>query len=134
MSTNYKVIKILDEFRIIINAGFEDGIKPGTRLQIFVPGEEIIDPFSNVNLGTLDTIKAEIVANEVSQHVSICTNTATTNQISELLMHNNVSISQALQMIKPTTRPFNIDPSEITPIEQTDKIIKIGDLVRILPY
>lgn len=131
----YQVVKILDEFNIVINAGFLDGIKPGTHLQIFTQGEEVKNPSTNEIEGTLDIVKAEIVAVNVSPNLSICKNSSTSNHLSEMLLKDDIPISKALQLIAPTPRPFKIDPSEVSPrLPKIDKTIKIGDLVRKLPY
>ena len=47
----YRVIKIISKFKIIVNAGPNQGIKQGDILTIRGKDEEIIDPFSHESLG-----------------------------------------------------------------------------------
>lgn len=59
MSTNelFTVVKIIDEFRLVINAGTENDIKREDKFLIFSVGEEIIDPETTESLGKLEIVK-----------------------------------------------------------------------------
>jgi len=41
MCEEFKIIRILDEFSVVINGGYKDEIKRGDIFQIFIPGEDI---------------------------------------------------------------------------------------------
>ena len=52
------VVKVVDEYRLAINKGTQQGIKNGQRLLIYeLSEEEIIDPNSGKQLGKLEIVK-----------------------------------------------------------------------------
>ncbi|MDD1133181.1 FlgT C-terminal domain-containing protein [Pseudomonas shahriarae] len=52
-----KIAKVLDEFRVVINIGSVDGVKPGQKFRIYKIGEEILDPDTGEGLGRIEHIK-----------------------------------------------------------------------------
>ena len=66
-----KVLKIFDETSLLVNIGYKDGLKRGSRLVVVETGEEIKDPESGESLGRLEYTKAELVAIDVQERVSI---------------------------------------------------------------
>jgi len=68
----YRVIKIISNFKIIVNTGVNQGIKPGDILTIRGKDEEIIDPFSHESLGYLPVIKAQVKVDTVYEKMCIC--------------------------------------------------------------
>lgn len=133
MSTEMRIIKILDEFTVVINAGFADNINTGTILQVYSVGEPLVDPVTKESLGTLDNIKAEITVTEASEHVAKCVNRSKTNFIEVAMLRDRPSLQSALELLSSSNKPLNVDPTQITRAEPADKTIHIGDLVRVLP-
>jgi hypothetical protein len=64
--TQGRVIRIVDEQRIVLNLGSADGVARGDQFGIYTPLEAIVDPVTGENLGGYRerkaTVKAEIVA------------------------------------------------------------------------
>jgi hypothetical protein len=54
-----KVIKIVDEFTVVINKGIEDSVKQGDICLIYSLGEELFDPDTNESLGLLEIVKGQ---------------------------------------------------------------------------
>lgn len=52
-----KIASVVDQFRVVINAGRVNGIKVGQRFLIYKIGEEVVDPDSKESLGRLEVIK-----------------------------------------------------------------------------
>jgi hypothetical protein len=53
-----KVIRILDEYTVVINKGSSDGLTAGMRFLIYeIDPEELIDPDTKENLGKLEIVK-----------------------------------------------------------------------------
>ena len=121
----FKVIKIISDKRIVINAG-KNEVQTGEILRVIEKNsEEIVDPDTNEVLGTLDYIKATITVEYVYEHMSICKNyeTKTVNALDpfETLRQREV------------TSPLNVNLSQITGGYNIDnKLIEIGDLVELL--
>lgn len=118
----YKVIKIISDSEILINAGANKKLAQGTSLDIFITGEEIFDPDTNESLGTLDTVKATVEVDTVYPQMALCKKIeySTTNLIE--------SISNSINVKK--VKRLKIDPSEISGGLSSDLTIHIGDLVR----
>ena len=121
----FKVIKIISDKRIVINAG-KNEVQTGDILRVIEKNsEEIVDPDTNEVLGTLDYIKATITVEYVYEHMSICKNyeTKTVNALDpfETLRQREV------------TSPLNVNLSQITGGYNIDnRLIEIGDLVELL--
>ena len=121
----FKVIKIISDKGIVINAG-KNEVQTGDILRVIEKNsEEIVDPDTNEVLGTLDYIKATITVEYVYEHMSICKNyeTKTVNALDpfETLRQREV------------TSPLNVNLSQITGGYNIDnKLIEIGDLVELL--
>ena len=52
-----KIVKVIDEFKIVINKGANDGIKEGYKFLIYSLGSEILDPDTKESLGVLEIVK-----------------------------------------------------------------------------
>ncbi|MBG3876011.1 hypothetical protein FVW20_02955 [Desulfovibrio oxamicus] len=69
--TLFKVVKIISDSRVVINAGTRDGIKTGNRFIIYKTGEAITDPDTGEDLGPLEIVKGNGVAKHVQEKMSI---------------------------------------------------------------
>lgn len=56
---NAKVIKVIDNYRVVINKGESNGVKVGDRYLVFELGEELIDPDTSESLGILEIVKGK---------------------------------------------------------------------------
>lgn len=54
-----KVIKVIDEYKLVINRGSNDGVTMGDRYLIYRLGEQMIDPDTHEDLGTLEIVCGE---------------------------------------------------------------------------
>lgn len=120
MEKIYKVIKIVDDETLVINAGYNDGIETGDKFEIYSTGEEIKDPDTNETLGTLDLVKEKVEAIDVFPKMCICRHNTIVNFMN--------TVSYELARIK--TKPLNVDSTQISGGLSNDDVIKIGDKVR----
>lgn len=135
MKRNYKIVQILNEYSVVINGGFNDGIKRGQLFQIYNIGDEVFDPDTKLSLGTRDNIKAEVIAIEVSEKLTVCENRTNTSVINKYLWEEHTSFAQTIDTLsKRIPTPLQIDPSQVTKSTKYDKTIRIGDLVRPINY
>lgn len=120
----WRVVKIIDNQSLVINAGSSDGVKKDQKLVVFVPGEEVIDPQTKESLGTLDTIKCYLNVADVYEKMSICVNAIST-------MSDNLGIAGML-LINGLSGPKSlpVDAEDISGGLQPKTRIKVGDLVR----
>lgn len=118
----YKVIKIISDTEILINAGANFKLKVGDSLDILTIGEEIVDPDTKQSLGTLDTIKSTVEIVTVYPKMALC-------QKIEYGTKTMVEVISNTMNVKKVKR-LEIDPSEISGGLSSDLTIHIGDLVR----
>ena len=69
-----KVIKIVDDYSIVINRGSDSGIDLGARFLIFGGGEELLDPDTGESLGMLELVRGK--ARVVHLQPKMCTLTS----------------------------------------------------------
>jgi len=121
MTETYKVVKIVSEKRIVVNAP-SARVCRGDVLEVFKVGDEVIDPDTGKSLGTLDYIKARVVVVDVYPNMCTCRNEKTT-------ISNPVALlSEALA--RETIDPLNVNAEDISGVSGADLKISIGDLVR----
>ena len=134
MTKNYlrgKIVRILDNQRVIVNLGYEQGVTPGSHFFIYEEGEEIFDPSSNASLGKLELIKAELETYNVQEKMSVLTprqreGSQSTTVLSATLAqtsstHGGVSRSERNHL--------NVRQDQISGF-QSPSVIALGDLVR----
>ena len=121
----FRVIKIISDRRIVINAGKND-VSEGDILRVIVKNdEEIIDPETNEVLGTLDFVKATVYVEHVYDKMSICRNYETT-------VINTFDPFEPIRK-KEIEQPLNVDLSQITGgYGSNNRKIQIGDIVEKL--
>ena len=119
----FKIVKIINEYRVVVNAGSNDLIRDNQTLEVYVPGREIIDPDSGDSLGTLDYVKAKLRVVDVFPKMCVCENRNTEPVISLMTTLSSLQRQEAL--------PLAVDSKEISGgYEGIDKKIHVGDLVR----
>ena len=125
---NYRVIKILDDYSILINYGFSQGAKYGDDLRIYIPGEEIIDPVTGKNLGRLDKIKEIVTVSMPYENFSVC------KKISNKIIDVLNPLSAMFEKSIATQHKLNINESEYDSftIKSKDPIV-VGDIAHLLP-
>lgn len=124
-----KIVKIISQTSVVMNAGLAESVKVGQRFQIIGKnGEQVIDPETGKSLGTLDEIKGTVEATHVYPAMTIL----------ETLKHRSKTpINQgfAQTMIYGPEIPDQLNvkredisggmPSSDSPIEIGDEVIAI---------
>ncbi len=118
----YKVIKIIDDTSIVINAGSDDGITTADRFEIFTTGNEIKDPDTGEVLGTLDTIKETVSVDNLFPKMCICRDIMIIKGLSNYM--------DSLTKIKYQT--LKVDATQISGGLSDDLTIRIGDKARLV--
>ena len=66
-----KIVRILDDHTVVINLGLEHAIEDGMRFAIYSPADEIIDPDTELSLGSYRRRKGVVVVDEVHDRFSV---------------------------------------------------------------
>jgi len=121
-----KVIKILDNYSILINYGRTKGATVGENVQIVEIGPEIIDPDSGESLGTLDHIKDVLQIQEVFDEFSICNKRI------------KINFTAFVDPFKQTEKIYSkqellVNKEQITKIQRPQSnTINLGDIAKII--
>lgn len=71
MNKNIKIVKIIDDYKLVINAGYEDGICENQKYLVYeVSDEEIFDPDTKKSLGFLELVKGTGKVTHVQEKMS----------------------------------------------------------------
>lgn len=111
----YRVVDILNDEKIIINAGKRNNICIGNHFEILSNHyKEIKDPMTGEKLGLLSIPKAEIVVSAVWDKMCMC-----------------ISLQQSKSILSQIMRPhLNVDPKDVSAPSLSDYelTIRIGDM------
>lgn len=121
MDSQMKVIRILSDSRIIVNAGSLAGVCPGMKLAIYDNSDILIDPDTKETLGLIYADKATMVPEVIDEQFSICLLDSTVRG-QDVLGFN--MIAKSLEVRPP------VNPEQIDPIGHKSKEINVGDSVR----
>lgn len=122
MTSNFRIVKIIDEYAVVVNAGSNSFIQENDTLEVYQPGQEVTDPESGESLGTLDFVKAKLRVTDVFPKMCVCENR-------EREKKSIISIAQSFTYEEKL--PLNVQTTDISGgYEGIDRKIKVGDLVR----
>lgn len=119
MNKEFRVIKIIDDTSLIVNAGLEDGIESGDSMEICSRGADIIDPVTKEKLGKLEITKAKLNVSEVYDKMCICETVYVSNYFATLISN---------PLFSSTQKKLDVEPTEIS--GEGDKTIRIGDVAK----
>ncbi len=67
---NIRIVKIINDFDIIINKGLDDGVSKYMIFLVYELGEEIIDPVTSKSLGTLEIAKGKFRVKHIQESLT----------------------------------------------------------------
>ncbi len=133
-----KVIKILDEYNILINLGWKDGLADDMNVVVFTTGsEEVKDPNTDESLGCLELVKGHLKVAHVQERCSICAaepvkkvgeEEGGVRTLGAAMMAEAMGTKYSKQY---TTEKLNVNTSQISGMPQISPIC-IGDKVRCI--
>ncbi len=118
-----KIAKIISTKQVVINAGLDNGLKKGDKLEIIdkFGTDPVKDPDTGENLGTLDLPKGELIVSKVYPKMAIAESP---------IKPNMPYISNGLPGLT-IQKDLNVDPEQITGgfPKSSGEQIKVGDIV-----
>lgn len=118
----WNVIKIFDEYRLLINAGREDGLKEDEELVVLGGGEQITDPVKGNYIGVLNVPKATVRVIHVQEKMAVVENT-------EFYEASTGLLGSYIPTKKHYLTKLPVDSADISGGWKKEKI-KIGDVVK----
>lgn len=121
----FNVININSEYSIVIDYGSRKGAEEGTKVRIFVEGEDV-KGLDGESLGNIEIFKEDLEITVAYDNYSICKKITRENM-------NPFLPAITKPVVEKQTHKLNIDDAQIKMIEYTsDEPIRVGDLVKIL--
>lgn len=118
------IVKIIDEYTVVINKGSADGIKSNQRFLIYsLDGEPIIDPITKETLGTLEIVKGTAKVKHIQEHLTTLESDKYSKPTRTITKQKNpfIAISDTI------TEQIN-DDSKLMPLDEP----VIGDHAKII--
>lgn len=123
----YQIIKIIDEYNVLINAGLDDGITKGTKFIIEVKGQPVI--FEGEDYGTLDYVKAELEVKALYDKMTLCQNSKVIKVSQRIGISSLFNNLETLEKVAPLE--INQDDVDDNFKYILDHKLKVGDSVSI---
>src|ERR1035438_3981163 len=101
-----RVIKILNEFNIIVNKGRIDGINDFQRFLVYELGEQIVDPKTGRILGTLEIIKGRLKPIHIQENMTTAESDEYSTEKSQKLASYSTFVENKIQ--KPLNKGIKI--------------------------
>ena len=73
-----KIIKLVDEYKIAINKGSDDGIQKNYKFMIYEKGDELFDPDTKESLGFLEIPKLQMRVFNIQEKMTLLESAETT--------------------------------------------------------
>lgn len=123
----YQIIKIIDEYNVLVNAGLDDGITKATKFIIEVKGQPVI--FEGEDYGTLDYVKAELEIKALYDKMALCQNSKVIKVSQRIAMASMLNNLETLEKVAPLE--INKDDVDSNFKYILDHKLKVGDSVSI---
>ena len=126
------VAEVLNSREIIINRGSDSGVKEGLTFEVFAPqGENVIDPETGDNLGSVNRPKVVVRIVHVEPRLSV----GRTFRSTRRNIGGNSAIKLFDKMFEPPQYVREYDTLRMgnrtwEEIDESESIVKIGDPVR----
>jgi len=66
-----KVVKVVDDITVVVNAGSDDGIAPHQKFTLYCLGsEDLVDPDTGENLGRLEVVKGVVAPTHIQDKIA----------------------------------------------------------------
>jgi len=118
-----KVIRILSDTRVILNAGRDQGVSAGMRFRVISEGsDDIVDPETGEKLGTLMNVKGVVLAREVFDRFTIAGTEESLEQ--EPLSRTLAALASSRRRLP---QKLDVDESQIQPLFGGDSAVRVGD-------
>jgi len=123
-----KVLEIIDEYHLVVNAGKEDGVSVDNVVYIYGTPKDIYDQDTGKLLQKIiSRPKAQLLVVEVYDKVSLCK--SITKKMRDFFSSGFPSIGE-MHMIREVTK-MPIDQEDATGDWPSFKPVKVGDIVHI---
>ena len=123
-----RIVRIVDDRTIVINAGAEAGVSPGQEFVIIQPVDAVTDPATDEELGVWEMVKARVVATHVQPKMTTLSPVGSP-ATQGMLLSEQMTMSPLGVPIGSTDEPLAVDRSQMSGTRRKE-MIRLGDVVR----
>lgn len=128
-----RLIRIVDPRTVIINLGDKDGVKPNSIFSILAEPEDIIDPLTEENLGTLTVVKAKVVAAQVFERFTIAKTRWVISRFKNGDLEKELRLFPIIETEGLAAEDLFVKPAEVKPWQaQSEVPVQVGDVVEVI--
>lgn len=121
MNNQFRVIKIIDDTSLIVNAGSDDSVFIDDIMEIYGESEAVFDPQTKENLGKIDIIKDHLKVTKVYEKMCVCETPHVSKYFTTILSNS---------LFSSTQKKLDVEPTDIS--GSGDKTIRVGDSARLI--
>ena len=111
-----RVIKVINEYELVINRGSLDGVKANNRFLIYRLDEEITDPDTNEDLGRLELVCGEGTPKHIQERFTTLRSCLMKTPVERKIVKRQSSLIFAQGSEEEICKP----KTETTPFEEAD--------------
>lgn len=119
---NLKVALVQDDFRVVLNAGSDDGVSEDMEFVIYSPGDEVFDPETKESLGHLEKVKGRVEIIHVQPTMAVGRSSQFTEQ--------KYPVQNALSIFANNALGAGERQYDIRQVRRKLTGVEIGDFVR----
>lgn len=119
------VISIPDVYSIVINIGSEDGLKIGSKVQVFEKGYDVFNPGESTPLGRVDFVKDTLEVVDLYPKYSIAKKKVKKNKTSSMALLIAGATIESVEKI-------DVDESQVRHADINNPVITVGDAVKVI--
>ncbi|MDA0184916.1 hypothetical protein OJ997_31725 [Solirubrobacter phytolaccae] len=130
-----KVVRIFDEYRLVLNRGSEHGVQRGDKFYVYSETEEILDPDSGASLGSYRNRKATVIADEVHPQFTVASTPSRREQVEERPAGGTLGLiygATTKRSYREVQDTLPVEDHDIKPIPSQDTV-RVGDVVELSP-
>ncbi len=131
MEIQGKIIRIIDKYTVVVNLGRIHGITSDSIFNIIGLPEDIIDPFSGENLGSVSVVKSKVKSQQVYDKFTI----ASAKWVQRTLKFGRsmaVALSDCFESHEVDQGELFVEDRDVRPWKAvTETPVKVGDVVSV---
>lgn len=113
-----KIVKVIDEYKVVINKGSNDGVTRNDRYLIYKPGDELFDPDTKESLGVLEIVCGEGKPEHIQEKMTTLISAKYETNNAKTIIKRNINGVSAL--LGGDVEEYHNPETTIVPFEKVD--------------
>lgn len=130
MTIKGKVVKILDEYSVVVDVGSVNGVEEDMEFVIYEEGEPIEDPDTGEEIGNIEFPKARVKPYHIMENMTVMESSETEIETYDVGPSVNIPNFSDLTGKKKVRVKKELPLDEVPESSEKDTEIQLGDLAR----